>query len=480
MGDDVRSAWDNNRPTHLRRGATQGSCPSAAKFPIRCLCEPDSPTNSMRGCSRGPTLIFAPLTLLHVWTTQWDRWIDTEHPQLRLQLVIGHGKHTNKAAETVRKHAASLCYTDTRLVAAAHAKTKAEQSHTVSEEESKALQAWKTQMARPPKDSERFLVLTTPASFASHVVKPMTSTVTVPVTRRKASIGKCRGDIWSRAIRDESHEERSKGKTAVAFETLPQRPPCWFLSGTPYDKGPADMQHYVAVLEQEDWATDSHLMFSTSAVLCDIETDFKAVARERPDCPLTLQHVTSRMSKFLQGLGYIRRTAQSLWGGRPILELPPNHHRDIDCKPGAEAQAVIAEWSNQAAITIATASGGHVNRLGVARQILSRLRLVMNVPGLGALYDTKIPDRQDQIWTVKDLDRFECWAAPEECLFNQHLSQILTHSAKWDTLRGLIQDRPLDESNNGKPAKMLVMGFTPVEALIFLLVSRWWTKPGRP
>lgn len=108
----------------------------------------------------------------------------------------------------------------------------------------------------PPKDSERFVVLTTPGSFLRHVRIPMTYTSSIQIPRSRKITAECRGDFWSRAIRDESHEECSNGKTADTFRNLPLSPPCWFLSGTPYEKDPADMLYYVAVLERPTWTHD--------------------------------------------------------------------------------------------------------------------------------------------------------------------------------------------------------------------------------
>ncbi|KAL4777992.1 hypothetical protein BJX76DRAFT_363151 [Aspergillus varians] len=76
---------------------------------------------------------------------------------------------------------------------------------------------------------------------------------------------------------------------------------------------------------------------------------------------------------------------------------------------------------------------------------------------------------EDQIWTVKDLKQLRCWEDPAASLFGRHLLHILKYFAKWDALRELIQGRPLDATNANQPAKMLVLGFTPVEVLIFLL-----------
>lgn len=90
-----------------------------------------------------------------------------------------------------------------------------------------------------------------------------------------------------------------------------------------------------------------------------------------------------------------------------------------------------------------------------------------------------ILDPEDQIWTVKDLKQLRCWEDPAASLFARCLSHILKYSAKWDALRDLIQGRPLDVTNANQPAKIIVLGFTPVEVLVFLLVRLLRTEPGR-
>lgn len=82
----------------------------------------------------------------------------------------------------------------------------------------------------PPKDSERFVVLTTPGSFLRHVRIPMTCTSSIQIPRSRKITAGCRGDFWGRAIRDESHEERNNGKTADAFRNLPLSPPPLLVS----------------------------------------------------------------------------------------------------------------------------------------------------------------------------------------------------------------------------------------------------------
>lgn len=96
----MRSAREHNLQTYIPPNATQGKCPSGSDSRFAVCVRRIVRLRSCEAFKEGRRL-YLPLLLLHVWTSQWYQWIDSKHPQLRLQLVIGHNKYTSKTDETM-------------------------------------------------------------------------------------------------------------------------------------------------------------------------------------------------------------------------------------------------------------------------------------------------------------------------------------------------------------------------------------------
>lgn len=315
-----RSQPEQSPRKHLPEDAPESaSCPSQAQWPFLCRCV-NSPFSAKQFEPReGATLVIAPKSLLLAWTRQWAETVpngENKRNIMKFQLLIGHGEINNRVLDKIG-------HPDIHVIAE-------QQSHIQAEDD-----------LTSRFNDHRYLVVTTPLSFVSkvhpHTDKPNTN------TRRNffndATI--LARMNWGSIIRDEFHSEKGRESTTVkVFRQLTLRQdqallPTWLLSGTIFDKGPIDIQHWMTVLETVEWDQHPSLKEATAKPYKELSTQVQKLVNK--PSPLLqsekkdMEDLATKFSSILEELA-ICRAAESTWFGKPVLKLPPHKHFDYVCK----------------------------------------------------------------------------------------------------------------------------------------------------
>lgn len=454
---------------HLPEDTESSECPSASAFPCCCICVPNSPTRELTSRWRGGNLIIVPKKLIRNWIREWHNYVDLANERLAMQLILGH-QTPNTNVPTMTIYISSLQYQEARIFAQALAQEEAANTYDqmqLSESAHDAIQRYNNHQYTLPPDIERFVVLTTPGSFDGRVKEPMTVRAPVPKPRKGRGsksadkYKKIRTDLWCRVIRDECHEERGEKQTSKIMKSLLKRPPCWMASGTPFDRSPADLAAYVSVLQDETWEKSDTYRHCQSSELKKLGMNFMALqSKPEPD----ISPISSALAKILETIGFIRRTAESQWNGKPLMDLPPHVQTDISCPLTEDGKALIERIRN---LAMEQAQGAQPSSYIQFKRSLYRLRLTSNLPGLAALYENQ--DRpSDFVWTGDDITRNGWHLEPERSTFALNLDRVLEHSTKWAELCRLIRNR--EQGKDGKPKKMIIISAFPVVVLILWLV----------
>lgn len=100
-------------------------------------------------------------------------------------------------------------------------------------------------------NATKFVVVTAPRSYATQVKgQGVNNTLDMPPT-------------WRALVRDEFHHDKSRNQTVQLFEEIAHNqtsaPSTWLLSGTPFERGPADVAHWLNALVVENWENDETL-----------------------------------------------------------------------------------------------------------------------------------------------------------------------------------------------------------------------------
>lgn len=461
-------------------------CPSASDSYLECLCVPNSPTRHLISAWGGANLIIVPLSLLQHWFNTWNAFVKTDFQGIRPILLRGH-QQTNPNVAPVEQKAGALRIQETRMVLEAEATDDAIRRGWASPSarvHQAALAAYKREEVTSPPRVEQLTVITTPGSFESRVQRPLSLSKSVrtpssgPGSRTHPPVITVRGDRWRRVIRDESHEERGFAQTVKIMGALIGRPPCWMASGTPFDKSPADLVHYIRVLEQARWQSDKELRHCTASALADLGKRFKGLqeSQKRAANPVakqqldgSLQAISSELGRILASIGFIRRTANSKWDGQPLLDLPPHQQQDIDCPLGPAEKALLEDLRAAAQRTADQVHQGDSGAQHDFKRSFYRFRLSTTLPGLAALYNRE-GKPEDFVWTSRQMQEQQWEAAPEQTPIGRELEFILGHCPRWTKLRDLIDGRA--RKADGTYGKIVIMSYFPIVIFTLTLVRQ--------
>jgi SNF2 family DNA or RNA helicase len=306
---------------HLPENAPEAAaCPSQYLWPFLCSCV-NSPFSAKDLEPReGATLVVSPKSLLLTWAKEWSEIIPNGQDKdkrnfMNFRLFIGHGDIKHRVLEKIG-------HPSIKLIADQKDKLKAEEDLTSGQ------------------NDHRYIVVTTPLSFETRVL-PYTDRFDTGRHRNFYSDAGILARLkWGSIIRDEFHGEKGQSSTTVRlFRKLICRQegsflPTWLLSGTMFEKGPIDLQHWMHVLETDTWAEHPTLKHAIEKPYKALSTRVQQLLNKPP--PLLqpekeeMKQLAAKFSLILEELA-ISRSAKSTWFGKPVIKLPPHEHHDIVC-----------------------------------------------------------------------------------------------------------------------------------------------------
>ncbi|KAL4788893.1 hypothetical protein BDV19DRAFT_48534 [Aspergillus venezuelensis] len=227
-----------------------------------------------------------------------------------------------------------------------------------------------------------------------------------------------------------------------------ERPPCWVLTRTPFKKSPSDILPYIEVLVRPHWYSHPELQHCTPEALKSLSREFNqiktnsanrngsyhglSVHEVRGKVQVDLAPITQEVARILETIGFIRRTAESQWNSKPLLELPPIEPQYINCplsEAGSAYLVSLLQRSRVAAHLCAT-EGSRGNQ-GPVSTLVHRLRVASGLPGLAAVYTKHhSPNLEEWIWKMQ-LPLLNDWLEhSRKCLVTRHLKAALEHSTR--------------------------------------------------
>ncbi|RJE27571.1 hypothetical protein PHISCL_00157 [Aspergillus sclerotialis] len=472
MVDRVRTSRKANDGLHNPESETdpQKECPSVKEYPyIECICVPNSPTRHLVSERKGANLVIVPYGLLKHWIRTWNEFVDSEYEPLRPVLLCGHADSRRMMATSVREQRTKIQIMNSdkyaKVLAHELGVRRGQSLDYHVPDLDPDLQAHqrdhKEGTFHVPSDAWRHVVITTIGSLRNHVLKPLTAhRYTYRPTRGKGSRTKqlpasFHGDLWRRAIRTKATKNGQAVERSVD-KSWREHP---FLKECTSNKVDELGQRFTRLVKAYT------RLQSTRPKAQDVQ------ARQRHDkeARQLQDQATSVATQFrsvLETIGFIRRTAESRWGGEPLQEIPKLHEQDRSCPLTESARAQLAPFLEDAKGRYSECNQGDTNRTNLRRSVY-RLRIANIFPGLAALYTR---ERREPQWRFEDLQNENWIAEPENSLIARHLDSVLEGSARWEELRRILND-PL-RLVEGKRRKIVIMSYFPIVILTLFLAIR--------
>ena len=229
---------------HLPENHTvDDKCPTEP-FPFACPCSRWSASYSFKPIDSA-ALIISPKGLLTTWLDEFCRRVDRKHPigrHLKMWVAHGEGSSLNRNMTKLYNHDMKLSPSINDL----QVLRRDRENHTA-------------------KIGAHFItVLTTSGSYRSQLgdlIRFEIRPAAYSERNRLIQEAVTKPDLqWGFIYRDEFHKEKkSTSSTPILIEQINnlhldwEYPILWFLSRTPFKKGPSDLEAYISLLESEEW-----------------------------------------------------------------------------------------------------------------------------------------------------------------------------------------------------------------------------------
>jgi hypothetical protein len=477
--DDIEESRNAGDGRHLPKGhAPEDICPSDNKMFFACPCK-ENGHGAWATPIYLPNLILSPAGIIATWTTEFYRFVDIEHKQMKgLSLHVAHGNasHYRRTAQEEFNHMQIPDLSMTKEVCEA------------------LLPAGNGMAASNHVGG--LIVLTTPQSYESKVsnltqvetqearVQEEIATKTNRVTKeketyiRKTPIPAKRGPgmVWGHIVVDESQDEKlatSRLNTilhrhvfaALKYYDITTRPKLIYVSGTPCQRGPTDMKVQLGYLETAEWKDDATFRHFTSSEIDRMIVTYKSL--EKPDSKVS----NTIRERFYFDFGVllvnfmICRTCETDWFGKELVTLPPKHARRVEVNVKPEWKDAIDKFTKQEIEDLRKEY-----RLGkrlTAKTFVDKsrkLRICISFPALIPMF---LAGDVDLTW--KEVTSNGWHKNPETSPYWKNLNAIAASSAKIDELVHL-KDNIMGKDVDGNPEKLVIMTFAPIESFILSLV----------
>jgi hypothetical protein len=479
--DDIGKSRKAGDGRHLPKGhVLEDICPSDKEMFFACPCK-ENGHGAWATPIRLPTLILSPLKAMDTWTMHFFGFVNIQNETMKgLRFHIAHSQ-ASIFASNAQKKLDKIAIPDLSIDRSVYA----------------ALMPTPDGM---PCDSQLgLIILTTPQSYASKVnaftqaviadawVRDEKATRTNRVTKEKESYIKKvsmpaktgPGMRWGHIVVDESqHEKRDTSflatiLTQYIFKALDhykkkKRAKLIYVSGTPCQRGPADMEVQLQHLETPEWAQDTIFKSFTRPEIKKMISTYNQMEKGLTNIP---QAVKDRFyfdfPKLLQNV-MICRTSDTIWFDKPLLTLPPKEDAyKWDCPVKPEWKESMKKFAAQ---EFKDLEKEYRSKKKVTQQKFlaksSKLRICYSFPALLPMFLNGEVDLTWEEVTHKD----NAWHKnPEESPYWKKLDEIIASAQKVDRLRYLMND-VMRTDVDGNPEKLLIMTYKPIEAFIIVLV----------
>ncbi|KAK4445104.1 hypothetical protein QBC34DRAFT_307637 [Podospora aff. communis PSN243] len=456
---EVMAARKSKKPSrHNAPGTTATRCPLDARYGVACYCYSQKTQRLADAMPEGPTVIIVPARSCSQILREAKAKLDLKTFKVRM--------HHETAAKEDKLTPAEI----RTLTAAIAAKTAPDGTVDYHYQASPGL--------------SDFIIITSPESLSG-----LTNGLFGVNIKVGDEVKKRDGLMPGIVMLDEFHEyfqpATGKSRPHAWLEHLkrscrgPNQPTplVYFVSGTPFNDSPGDIQSAVSLLEREAWADETHRMAAvTTASLERITTAFDALCKAQAEGLELLREDIVDYRKALDGLlkrSMVRRLGTDSFRSQALTTLGPLSVNIIDhAVPAALlkdlialAEATATKVADEAASRCTTSA--RFLRSDHAQPLLLKLRLASSFPGIATAAGAKFTFTTEEVaGFLPDAgnDPLQTPYAPLIAPFSSHSSKLASLLATVTTMLG---DRtPIPGSPS--PAKKLVI-FTPLDAEAVLL-----------
>ena len=470
------------RHTRENPQPVDAKCPSEARWPICCPCVNTNITSRLHPI-RGANLVLCPPQLVQTWVAEWNSSVDPKYRnKLAMRLYCRHSSYSDAWDDRSRERMAL------------------------------------TDDYEPQANQERLVVLTAPQSYFRRVhgqleyvveteeevpnnSRSKTAPKTKTVTHKKAVPDFAFGHVY----RDEFHGDKSDHSTTPVLVGELRKwwshyantqswkrkdqaglPAVWLMSGTPYERGPSDLQWYLKRMELEHWKNVAEFKPCTFDAMKLLGALFNKIVREEPEKqnPDEVRDCTQRFKLMLTKL-MIRRKSETDWFGKPLVKLPPTSYQQCEVPFPAEHKAAYGAIEKKAKTKAIDAWERRYqiwrrNQIGPAPILKEatyfsyayQLRVCASFPALVELADEFRLDL-----TGKEI-LFRGWYQnPKESIYYKHLDRLTLGAPKIHKIEEIWRSWPAEERCDPegnrimRDPKGLIASIGPVGAFITYLVG---------
>lgn len=433
-------------PPHLPAGeqSPDARCPQGYKYGFECYCLDRSYAHRFAP-TRGPNLAVVPAAVILNWQREACKWVEPEDPVFGpWHVLVAYGK-PGPVQGLEGRHAALLA---------------------------------------DPSRSSAALIITTPGCLAAHVTDPH------------------RTVAWARVVVDEAHLNSGPSTQLVRRIQAMKGARKWFLSGTPVESSPKQLAGWVATLQTDAWSRgrptasrprwarrdeyQATLAACTQSALKKLGSAHEGIIRKQVDTGS--QEVTDHVRKLSAVVRtlYLKRSAtESLWFGKPLTDVPVNHHQEIcirlaprlvalvDRDMARINEAVLRDYRTRVDAYNASRTRRLVEEPKVNMRTFfnsaRRSKIVTSYPMLASLADTV-----DLDYTYAEMagcmsvqaGHLYTHAVREDCPYNANIRAIC---ARRDCPKVRVLDRLLKGWPRGE--KAVICASSPASAYILYLVG---------
>ena len=422
---DARQKKDYTR--HLKKGTKDepqpddAKCPSGNQYGIECACVDAGPAARMRPQS-GANLIVVPAGLVANWLAEINRHLDLQ--DTTCDWKIRHAYSDDK----MNKLAPRLTDKDHELLVPAHNKEKT--------------------LFHCMVDQCRLVCVTTKGCYPGHVINTMRYLYFPPpatsTSRQKPPVLAKRKLAWGRVAADECHTEVSPNAgTIYLFRSFGTTVKKWFLSGTPFERSPAQMEGWVSLISDSSWTSPEpspawpektehrlNLKYCTPSALKALGKTHKRIVDGTEKTPAVISRHISMLTRVLRTLWIKRSASRSKFFNDTLTPSVPNTHYDVDCQLPEKFKELVnspvmaitdqLKKANEKARHTWMADGqkGSEPQINISSWMMRvrRLRILSTFPVLGLLEDTK----NLSLSGVEDRSKEKAWVS----LSKKHLYDL--------------------------------------------------------
>ncbi|KAH7308852.1 hypothetical protein BKA65DRAFT_174981 [Rhexocercosporidium sp. MPI-PUGE-AT-0058] len=467
---------------HLLEGQ-DGVCPTPpTEGWIICPCSSSSPTSKMH-LQPGLRMVCVPSPVVRQWWKQWTLHVDTTDSTLGLKLVVDH-------PPTFQDF--TLTSAEFKMKADGPSKTRMEAKKAPKDSQKND---------EPQVYNECFLLLTTQETFPKLVkefskTEGYTHNPKEPGAWIKTSRQNRCSLIFGIAMIDECHEEyfKNTGRAKILTD-LPRfnsdvRPFLFGYSGTPFSQTPRGIEGVLWAIEKHSNTVEEAFSWAKLDKICK---EFDAqLKNEMPDLTVVdscLADFKLFMTRFM-----IRRTADTVWFGHPLIEVKPHIHTDILLETNETYEGDIRDYEKQfdderekmleslqlkwdSTAPDLRRTNIRPTKLGFNVMIRAhwRARLLATFP---YLYEMALPNARDPLSLTPEEALVFLKASPRDSnQYKKHLRSIVENSPKCLWLYNFIHELKKSTDIEGNQHRLVIMtSFPQVAYVLSLFVLKYFPE----